>query len=70
MPPTDQEEAEARLHQIAIQSLAQELRRPVEFVRVIYEREYLALKRGARVNDFISVFAARRARRQLRDHHP
>lgn len=58
--------AEAALHEAAIDALAAELHRPVEEVKPYYEREVQLLLEGARIREFVSVCATRRAREVLR----
>ena len=50
----------------AIQSLAAETRLPTEVVRFVFESEFVRLTDGARVKDFLVLFAMRRTRRALR----
>jgi hypothetical protein len=49
------------LHQRAIEKLARKVNRPVARVKAVYEDEYARLKIGAKVTDFLGVFASRRA---------
>jgi len=57
---------EAALHEAAIDTLANELRRPAAEIKPHYEREVQALMQGARVREFLSVCASRRTRESLR----
>ena len=57
---------EAAMHKAAIESLAQETHRPVAEIKSHYEDALMRLQDGARVRDFLSVFASRRAREALR----
>jgi hypothetical protein len=50
----------------AIQSLAAETRLPAEVVRSVFEGELVRLKDGARIKDFLVLFAMRGTRRLLR----
>lgn len=59
-------EAEAALHEAAIESLANEMRRTPNEIKPHYERELERLKKNARVEDFLSVCAARHIRENLR----
>ena len=49
-------------HQRAIEKLAKKINRPIARVKAVYEDEYARLKIGAKVTDFLGVFASRRAR--------
>jgi hypothetical protein len=53
------------LHQRAIEKLARKVNRPIARVKAVYEFEYARLKNGAKVTDFLGVFASRRARDAL-----
>jgi hypothetical protein len=55
-----------RVHDEAIQSLAAETQLPNEVVRRVFESEFVRLKDGARVKDFLVLFAMRRTRGALR----
>lgn len=55
---------EAR-HQHAIEQLARKVDRPIALVKAVYEDEYVRLRVGAKVTDFLGVFASRRARDAL-----
>jgi len=59
-------EAEAALHEAAIDALAAEMRRPSAEIKEHYERELQRLQQGARVRDFLSVCTARHLRQTLR----
>jgi hypothetical protein len=59
------DQTEENLHRYAIESLAAELHYPVSEVRRIYEEEFVRLKTGARIKDFLVVFATRGARASL-----
>ena len=59
-------EAEAALHEAAIDALATEMRRPAAEIKTHYERELMRLQEGARVRDFLSVCASRHLRQALR----
>jgi len=59
-------EAEAALHEAAIDALAAEMRRPIEEIKTHYERELKRLQEGARVRDFLSVCASRHLRQHFR----
>jgi hypothetical protein len=58
----DDEEA---LHLFAIETLAQETKQPVASVKSVYETEFVRLESGARVRDYLALFASRRARESL-----
>ncbi len=59
-------DAEAAVHEAAIDALATEMRRPAAEIKVHYERELLRLQEGARVRDFLSVCTQRHLRQALR----
>jgi hypothetical protein len=46
----------------AIELLARETQRPVDEVRDVYESEFARLKQDAKINDYLVLFASRRAR--------
>ena len=54
------------VHDEAIQLLAAETRLPTEVVRSVFESQLVRLKDGARVKDFLVLFAMRRTRGALR----
>ena len=58
--------AEASVHEDAIESLVEEKQLPEDVVRSVYEKELEQLKPGARVKDFLVLFAVRKARNALR----
>jgi Protein of unknown function (DUF3562) len=58
--------AEEYAHNEAIESLIEETRLPADFVRSVYEREFLRLKATARVRDFLVLFTVRKTREALR----
>ena len=60
---------EVALHDAAIESLANEMGRPIAEIKLHYEREYSRLEEGARLRDFLSVCAARHTREALRHSH-
>jgi len=62
-------EVEAALHEAAIDSLANEMHRPVAEIKPHYERELARLQQGARVREFLSVCASRHIRETLRGTH-
>jgi hypothetical protein len=51
----------------AIESLAAELHKPIDEVRQTYEQQLARLTSGARIRDFVAVFAVRNTRKTLRD---
>jgi hypothetical protein len=57
-------------HRDAIEALAEELSRPVSEVKDAYESEFARLKQGARVTDYLALFASRRAREALGGRQP
>jgi len=46
----------------AIEALARETSRPVDEVKGIYEGEFARLRKGARIHDYLVLFASRRTR--------
>ncbi len=63
-------EDERRQHWRAIESVARDVKRPVEEVQPLYESELAALRQEARVKDFLSVLACRYVRLVLKqDQH-
>jgi alanine dehydrogenase len=48
--------------QNAIEALAREMSRPVEEVKDIYEGEFARLREGARIHDYLILFASRHTR--------
>ena len=57
---------EASAHEGAIASLVEETDLPEALVRRVYEHELVQLKPGARVKDYLLLFAMRRTREALR----
>lgn len=55
---TDQE----AVSQNAIEALARETSRPVGEVKGIYEDQFARLREGARIHDYLVLFASRRTR--------
>ena len=49
-------------HDAIITSIAQEVHYPIPIVKRIYEDEFARLKAGARVTDYLVLFASRRTR--------
>jgi hypothetical protein len=66
-PVSDPSTASPRLTSNAdlIEDLAQQTQRPIAEVRRIYEMELARLKLDARVADYLTLFASRRAREIL-----
>jgi len=56
---------EETLHLRAIEELAREFHQPIAGVRAVYEGEFARLKSGARITEYIALFATRRARETL-----
>jgi hypothetical protein len=52
----------------AIASLAEETQRPLPVVKKVYDAEFARLKDGARITDYLVLFASRRARDALAQH--
>jgi hypothetical protein len=59
-------EDERRQHRRAIESVARDVKRPVEEIQPLYEFELAALRQEARVKDFLSVLASRYVRVALK----
>jgi hypothetical protein len=53
------------INQDAITSIAQEMHYPLPVVKRVYEAEFARLKAGARITDYLVLFAARRTRDAL-----
>jgi hypothetical protein len=68
MTPLYDSEDERRQHWRAIESVARDVQRPIEEIQPIYETELAALRRDARVKDFLSVLACRYVRLAFRQH--
>jgi hypothetical protein len=62
----DGRDGERAAHFVAIEALAQELGRPVEEVRQVYETHYERLKADASVGQYLVLLATRRARDEFR----
>jgi hypothetical protein len=56
---------EQRQHWRAMESVARDVKRPIEEIRPLYESELADLRREARVKDFLSVLASRYVRLAL-----
>jgi hypothetical protein len=61
-------EGDEVLHAAAIESLAEEMKRPVDEVRATYLAELHRLQDGARIHDYIKLFTVRRTREFLASH--
>ena len=59
---SDDEEAVSRR---AIETLARETAHSIDEVRDIYEGEFARLRDGARIHDYLVLFASRRTRDRL-----
>ena len=59
---SDDEEAVSRS---AIEALARETAHSIDEVRDIYEGEFARLRDGARIHDYLVLFASRRTRDRL-----
>ena len=66
MPTLPLSPAERKLHDRAIDALADEMRVDAEEIREVYERQYLRLQSTARVRDYLHVLVARHVRHALR----
>jgi hypothetical protein len=56
---------DSKLQQHAIEGLAHESGQPISVVAEVYQAELARLKEGARLQDFLVLFAARRTREAL-----
>jgi hypothetical protein len=56
---------EAAVNVGAIAALAEETHQPMPIVKRVFEAEYARLKSGARVTDYLVLFACRRTRDAL-----
>jgi len=59
--------AEQRRHQVAIENVAQDLRRSIESVNTVYEIVLARYKKKARIKDFLSPLVTKRVKELLRD---
>jgi hypothetical protein len=59
--PYNDDDQEA-VSQSAIEALARETSRPVDEVKGIYEDQFARLREGARIHDYLVLFASRRTR--------
>ena len=64
-----QDDDEEALHRDAIEALAQGVRQPVATVKTVYESQFVRLKSDARVQEYLPLFASRRAREMLLRKH-
>ena len=62
--PYDNNDEES-LNRSVVNALAQEIRQPVETVRIVYEGEFVRLKSNARIKDYLPLLASRRTREKL-----
>lgn len=67
--PDSPDRNEASINQDAITSIAQEMHYPVPVVKRVYDAEFARLKEGARITDYLVLFAARRTRDALLSRH-
>jgi hypothetical protein len=67
--PDSSDRSEDVINQDAITSIAQEMHYPLPVVRRVYEAEFARLKAGARIKDYLVLFAARRTRDALLARH-
>ena len=56
---------EEALHQSMVNALAQEIRQPVENVKIVYEGEFARLKARAKIKDYLALLTSRRTREKL-----
>jgi len=56
---------EEALHQSVVNALAQEIRQPLENVKIVYEGEFARLKARAKVKDYLALLTSRRTREKL-----
>jgi hypothetical protein len=60
---------EDAINQDTITSIAQEMHYPLPVVKRVYDAEFSRLKAGARITDYLVLFAARRTRDALLARH-
>ena len=53
---------------LIIEAIATETHRPIEEVKRVYDDQFARLKSGARITDYLVLFAARRTRAALARH--
>ncbi|MBA3007814.1 MAG: DUF3562 domain-containing protein [Proteobacteria bacterium] len=54
--------SEKRIHDSAIRDLCAEFSKPEEFIRPLYEKSLIEMKKKARIKDFLPILACRRVR--------
>lgn len=65
--PADIKQLDSKLHQRAIESLADDLQLPIEEVAAKYEEIRISIIRTAKIKDFIPVLIAKKIRRQYKN---
>lgn len=68
MPDSSARDEDA-INQDAISTIAKEMHYPVPVVKRVYEEQFARLKAGARITDYLVLFAARRTRDALQSAH-
>jgi Protein of unknown function (DUF3562) len=63
--PDSADRTEDAINQDAITSIAEQMHYPLPIVRRVYEAELARLKAGARITDYLALFAERRTRATL-----
>jgi hypothetical protein len=53
---------------LIIEAIATETRRPIDEVKRVYDDQFARLKSGARITDYLVLFAARQTRAALARH--
>jgi len=54
--------SEKKIHDSAIRDLCAEFSKPEDYIRPMYEKNLIEMKKEARILDFLSVLACRRTR--------
>jgi Protein of unknown function (DUF3562) len=67
--PDSPDRNEDAVNQDAITSIAKEMHYPLPVVKRVYDAEFARLKAGARITDYLVLFAARRTRDALLARH-
>ncbi len=59
-------DAERRQHSQAIRMLAEDLGKPEEEIRAVYDSIYCSIKEGARIKDYLILLVSRNVRDSVR----
>ena len=68
--PDAPDRSEDAINEDAIITIAKEMHYPLPVVKRVYDAEFARLKAGARITDYLVLFAARRTRDTLLSGHP